>query len=101
MLYYAAGVIVVVSPAQRVDPVISGYGRSTSALTDAVLQVDALSACPWFFIAPTASVPSQLNRDDARFVFGVLLVGPRVCLQARSSPMKSLILAQDERWRRA
>jgi hypothetical protein len=60
---------------REVDALIRGLGRSVSAATGAVLQVDASSAAPGFLIAPTASVPSQLNRDDARFVEGVSIGG--------------------------
>jgi hypothetical protein len=55
---------------------------------------------PWFFIALDRSVPSQLNRDDELDGSTRVVDRQRTLLRFQHS-MKSLILAQDERWRRA
>jgi hypothetical protein len=52
----------------------------------------------------TTPVPSQLNRDDVSFFDGSSkhgCVGCATSVAQLQHPMKSLILAQDERWRRA
>jgi hypothetical protein len=69
------------------------------------VQVDAFRI-PWFFIACCRfppSAPSQLNRDDVSFSTGPAITGAGCATKVAllQHPMKSLILAQDERWRRA
>ena len=81
-------------------------GRRNSWAEDNAIRAEFVSetspggwaTTPWFFVAPVL-VPSQLNRDDE--LEGLLWSASCFGGWASFHTMKSLILAQDERWRRA